>query len=91
MPSAPSLIVEFYGIPRERAGRTELAVAAGSLAEILTAVEEQCPRLKDLRGAHGGISPHYRVSLDGERFLTDVAEIVPARSRLLILSADVGG
>ena len=68
-----------------------MAVEAESLADILMAVERQCPRLKDLRETNGAISPHYRVSLNGERFLTDVEEILPARSHLLILSADAGG
>jgi hypothetical protein len=68
-----------------------LAVAAGSLAEVLVAVEQQCPHLTDLRRTNGAFSPHYRVSLDGQRFLTDVEEILPAGSRVLILSADAGG
>jgi hypothetical protein len=91
MPTNPSIIVEFFGIPRERAGRTELAVAPGSLAEILQSVEQQCPRLVNLRTPEGGINPHYRISLDGERFLTDVAEVLVAQSHVLILSADAGG
>jgi hypothetical protein len=91
MPESVSHVVEFYGIPRERAGRTELAVAAGSLADILMAVALECPRLQDLRQTNGNISPHYRISLNGERFLTDLEEVLPAQSHLLILSADAGG
>jgi hypothetical protein len=91
MPGQHSLIVEFYGIPRERAGRAELLVTAGSLAEVLMGVQRQCPRLHDLRQEDGAISPHYRVSLDGQRFLTDALEILPAGSHVLILSADAGG
>jgi len=91
MTAISSVIVEFFGIPRERAGRSELAATAGSLASVLMAVQEECPRLSDLRQAHGGISPHYRISLDGQRFLTDVEEILPAGSHVLILSADAGG
>ena len=91
MPEQQLLTVEFYGIPRQRAGRTELTVAAGSLATVLTAVEEGCPRLNDLHGAGGAVSPHYRISLDGQRFLTDVDEILPAGSHVLIRSADAGG
>jgi hypothetical protein len=86
-----SVVVELYGIPRERAGMTEVMVASGSLGEVLDSLMEACPRLRDLRKGDGTISPHYRVSLDGARFLTDVAESVPEQSRLLLLSADVGG
>jgi molybdopterin converting factor small subunit len=87
----PYLVVEFFAIARERAGSTELRVAPGTLAEVLDAVRRQCPRLGDLVQATGAISPHYRLSLDGRRFLTDVTEVLPAASRLLILSADAGG
>jgi len=86
-----SLVVEFFGIPRERAGQTELTVASGTLAEVLAAVAQQCPRLKDVRRSDGSLNGHYRLSLDGQRFLTDVNEILPAGSRVLLLSADVGG
>ena len=89
--STPHVIVEFFGIPRQRAGRTELSVPAGSLQEVLTAVQEQCPALHDLRKADGKIAGHYRVSLEGERFLTNAQEILPPNSHVLILSADVGG
>lgn len=86
-----SVTVEFYGIPRERAGCGEVTVAPGPLQTILEEVQRLCPRFTDLRTAHGGISPHYRVSLDGQRFLTDVAEFLPGASRLIVLSADMGG
>jgi hypothetical protein len=85
-----SVTVEFYGIPRERAERAQLAVMAGTLKEVLKAVERECPRL-DLCETTGAISRHYRVSLDGERFLTDLEEVLSPRSHLLILSADAGG
>ena len=91
MPKDLSLTVEFYGIPRERAGRPQLAVTAGTVGDVLSAVAQQCPRLKDLRQPNGAVSRHYRLSLNGERFLTDIDEILPARACLLILSADAGG
>ena len=89
----PTLLVEFFGIHlRERAGRMELKVPAGALGDVLTAIQEQCPRLKDLRdGVNGAISRHYRLSLDGQRFLTDLERNPAAGSHVLILSADVGG
>src|SRR5437868_6273151 len=86
----PSLTVEFYGIPRERAGRTELTAPAGTLAEILSFVQVHCPRLHDLLLPESTLSPQYRVSLDGARFLTDLHEELPRNSHLLILSADPG-
>jgi hypothetical protein len=91
LPTSPSITIEFYGIPRERAGLTEWSAPAGTLADVLSAVARQCPRLQDLVGPGGAIGPHYRVSLDGQRFVTDMDEILPAGSHLLVLSADAGG
>jgi hypothetical protein len=82
--------VEFFGVPRRRAGRAELAVPAGTVAELLAAVERACPALAGL--AQGGrVSPHYLLSLDGQRFLTDLGQAVHPGERVLLLSADAGG
>ncbi|HMC65934.1 MAG TPA: hypothetical protein VKI65_13425 [Gemmataceae bacterium] len=83
--------VEFYGIPRQRAGRAELAVSAETVAEALTAVERQCPALKELVQADGRVSPHYLVSIEGEHFVSDLQQPLAAGNRLLVLSADPGG
>jgi hypothetical protein len=89
--SGPSTVtVEFFGVPRLRAGRPELAAPAGTVAEVLASVERACPGLRGLV-AGGRLAPHYLLSLDGRQFLTDPAATVPAGSRLLLLSADAGG
>jgi hypothetical protein len=85
------VIVEFFGVPRLRAGRTELAVPSGSVAELLAAIEKECPGLEGLRQADGGLSPHYLLSLDGHAFLTDWQQEIHPGSRILLLSADAGG
>ncbi len=83
--------VEFYGIPRQRAGRAELTVQAGTLAEVLAAVERACPGLARLLQADGRLAPHYLLSMDGQRFVTDPGRQLRPGDRLLLLSADVGG
>jgi molybdopterin converting factor small subunit len=85
------ITVEFYGLPRARAGRPELAVEAATAADALAAAAAVCPGLAGLVAADGRLSPHYLVSLDGTRFLTDLAEPLPAGTRLVVLSADAGG
>ena len=85
-----SVLVEFFGIPRDRARCAELAVPAGSLGEILAEVEQRCPRLTGLFLA-GRLAPQYLFSLDGQQFLTDPRVPLEPGCRLLILSADVGG
>ena len=83
--------VEFYGIPRQRAGRSELSVKAGSVAEVLSAVQCACPSLKDLVQPDGRLAPHYLFSSDGRRFVQDVTEAVQPGDRFMLLSADMGG
>jgi len=86
-----TVIVEFYGIPRQRAGRAELTVPAGAVAEVLTAIKEACPGLADLTRADGKLSGHYLVSIDGKGFISDPRQPLARGTRLLLLSADAGG
>jgi molybdopterin converting factor small subunit len=79
--------VEFYGVPRVRAGRAEAATVADSLA----AVEQACPGLIGLVQANGRLAPHFLLSLNGTQFVTDPDQPVHPGDRLLLLSADAGG
>jgi molybdopterin synthase sulfur carrier subunit len=88
---AVQVTVEFYGVPRLRAGRAELAVEAATLRDALAAVVTACPRLGDLVAAGGQVPGHYLLSLDGQRFVTDPDQPLTAGARLLVLSADAGG
>jgi molybdopterin converting factor small subunit len=87
----PAVTVEFYGVPRARAGRPEITVAAATAGEALAAVAETCPALAGLIRPDGRLAPQYLLSLDGERFVTDLREPLRSRDRLLLLSADAGG
>ena len=83
--------MEFYGVPRQRAGRAELAVRAARLGEALHAVRQACPKLGDLINADGRLAPHYLLSINGAGFVTDMAEALESGTRVLLLSADAGG
>lgn len=91
MTAAGTITVEFLGVPRLRAARATLAVPAGTVATALAAVRTACPGLADLLRGDGRLAGHYLLSLDGQRFLADLAEPLPPGARLLILSADAGG
>ena len=91
MDGAPAVTIEFYGVPRERAGRADLTVAAATVGEALAAVVRSCPRLSSLVRADGRLAPQYLLSLDGQRFLTDPGQALRPGDRLLLLSADAGG
>jgi len=86
-----TVIVEFFGVPRLRAGRAELEVPAGTIAATLAAVSQSCPALADLVEVGGRLAPHYRLSLNSERFLCDLDHLLLPGDRLLLLSADAGG
>lgn len=86
-----TVTVEFYGMPRHRSGRAELAVEARTVADLLVAIERACPELAGLVRPDGRLAPHYLLSLDGRRFLTDVRQELRPGERVLLLSADAGG
>jgi molybdopterin converting factor small subunit len=83
--------VEFYGVPRQRAGRAELTVTARTVAELLEAVERACPGLSGLRRPDGRLAAHYLLSVEGQRFVSDVGQELRPGDRVLLLSADAGG
>jgi len=83
--------VELFGIPRQRAGCGRISVDATTVGDAIDAIQRHLPALTDLRQHDGSLSGHYLLSLDGERFLTDLAELLAADARLLLLSADAGG
>ena len=91
MGATDDVIVEFFGVPRHRAGRAELRVAAGTVAEVLARIGCACPGLTGLTRADGRLAPHYLLSVDGQRFVTDLREEIRGGERLLLLSADAGG
>jgi molybdopterin converting factor small subunit len=86
----PRITVEFYGVPRHRAGRPELTVHADTPRAALAAVAAACPGLADAL-TDGELAKHYLLSLNGDRFLTDLDAELASGTVLLLLSADAGG
>lgn len=90
-----SIRVEFYGIPRHRAGVpfVELCEAQPrvSLAEVLRAVGDRFPALARDCLTVDRLRDEYAANLDGERFVRDPATPIPSGASLLIMSADAGG
>lgn len=82
--------VEFYGVPRLRAGRATLEAPAGTLAEVMAHVVKACPALRDLTD-HPSLRAHYLVSVEGERFLTEWDVMLCNGARVVVMSADAGG
>jgi len=88
--TVPEVTIEFFGIPRQRAGRADLAVRADTVGNALAAVVNACPALADVF-LDGKLAPHYRLSINGQRFVSEMGERLESGIRLLLLSADAGG
>jgi molybdopterin converting factor small subunit len=82
--------VEFLGIPRERAGISELEMQADTLGQLLHALATRFPAFGELVTAdrmHGSIA----ANLNGDAFVSDPDTPLARHDRVLILSADAGG
>lgn len=86
-----SISVEFFGIPRERAGVAATTAEGQRLDELLAGLGERYPRLADACIEGGRLKPGYAANLNGDRFVTDPATPLEPGDALLILSADAGG
>lgn len=82
--------VEFLGIPRERAGISDLVVEADTLGQLLGTLAAGFPRLRELIVADR-LHPSIAANLNGDTFVNDPQTPLAADDHLLILSADVGG
>jgi molybdopterin converting factor small subunit len=82
--------VEFFGIPRERAGVMELELQADTLGQLLTTLAIRFPSLGELVQADRLRSP-FLANLNGARFVSDPGTQLTETDCVLILSADAGG
>jgi molybdopterin converting factor small subunit len=82
--------VEFLGIPRQRAGVTDLEIEAGTLGELLRELADRFPRLRELV-VDGQFHPSVVANLNGDEFVSEPGRVFNKHDHLLILSADVGG
>ena len=84
------MYVEFLGIPRERAGISELEIDADTLGELLRSLVARVPALSELVTANG-LHPSIAANLNGDEFVCDPRTKLTPDDRLLLLSSDVGG
>ena len=82
--------VEFLGVPRQRAGISELEVHADTLGQLMGTLAAQIPAMGELI-AVDRLHPSFVANLNGDRFVSDPATQLGEDDRLLILSADAGG
>jgi hypothetical protein len=85
------ITIELYGVARLRAGTGRVTVAAETLAGALDGLGVACPALRGAVVDGGRAHPAYRLSLNGDRFVSDPGTPLADGDVLLLLSADVGG
>lgn len=84
------MYVEFLGIPRERAGVSELEIDAETLGQLIGMLAARFPAFGDLLAA-GLLHPSVVANLNGDVFVRDPETRLAKDDRVLILSADAGG
>ena len=82
--------VEFYGVSRQRAGRSEMDVRASTLGGLLTILSAEIPLLSELIDGDS-LHPALVASLNGDRFVKDPKTPLAEHDCVLIISADAGG
>ena len=88
----PSRItIELFGVPRLRAGVARWTWRPATSPARSGASASACPDLEGRSSATAGIHPAYKLSLNGDRFVTDPATPLADGDVLLLLAADVGG
>ena len=82
--------VEFFGLPRERAGMSSLDVEADTLGQLLGTLATRIPSFAKLMGMNR-LHPAFVANLNGDRFVSDPGTPLGENDCVLILSADAGG
>ena len=82
--------VEFLGVPRQRAGVSELKIQADTLGELLCALTVRIPPLRDLIDVDR-LNSSFIANLNGGEFISDPGTPLREDDCVLILSADAGG
>lgn len=85
------ITVELYGVPRLRARSGRVTVEAPTLGRALGELGRTCPALDGSVIVGDRVHPAYRLSLNGDRFVTDPSTPLADGDVLLLLAADMGG
>ena len=82
--------VEFFGVPRQRTGLSELEIEAETFGEALQELARRAPSMRELIQVDR-LHPSLAASLNGDRFVSDPQTQLAKNDCVLILSADAGG
>ena len=82
--------VEFLGVPRQRAGISQMEVQADTLGQLLGTLATKIPPLGEFI-AVDRLHSSFAANLNGDQFISDPETPLAAADCVLILSADAGG
>ena len=82
--------VEFFGVPRERAGVAELDIQADTLGQLLSTLATRIPSFAEFIVGNQ-LHPSFSANLNGDLFVSDPTTPLGEDDCVLILSADAGG
>jgi molybdopterin converting factor small subunit len=82
--------VEFLGIPRERAGVSDIEIEAETLGQLLGTLAVRFPELRELI-TDAGLHPSVAANLNGDEFVSDLNRLLRPNDHVILLSADAGG
>ncbi len=83
--------VEFFGIPRQRAGVSQTTATGTRLGEVLADLATRFPTLAQTCIDKERLRAGFIANLDGQRFISDPGTPLDSSDCLLILSLDAGG
>ena len=86
-----AVTIEFYSVPRLRAGVPRTTTQATQLGEVLRELADRFPALGETCIEGNSLRSGYVASIDGRQFVTDPGTTLAEGETLLILSADAGG
>ena len=92
----PRIRIEFFGIPRQRAGVVETVIDFDGgeeieLHRVFRELTQQYPQLKEVCLSDGSLARGYIANIDGKKFVADSKAKVRSESTIMIMSADAGG
>ncbi|MEQ8208928.1 MAG: MoaD/ThiS family protein [Lacipirellulaceae bacterium] len=83
--------VEFFGIPRARAGIARTDAVGETLGEVLQDLSQRFPGLSETCIEGSRLRDGFTVNIGGERFTRDSATVLEQNQTLLLMSLDAGG
>jgi len=83
--------IEFFGIPRQRAGVESIDVVADELGDAFEQILQQLPQLEGICISGRQLQAGYIANINGQSFTTNPTTPLTSGDQVLILSADAGG